>query len=233
MKDPNKSMTPLNHWPMTCPSTNIKLLSGIMATKMSSGINQNMNADETGVGNNTRGVITLKYHLLVDRAVYTESNTNMSTIRIDFMKSHNSVPLTWMLELLKTFIYISVGLWKTTLVANFKTAAQVTIKCSIYEGDALSPLVFYTGLNPLSQVTAKHRYESVFMSEMIICHILYMNDIKLHARSELALIYLTGIYIEYIKMSVKLDKCGLMVEDRESIFICRGLTSNRKREYDH
>lgn len=71
------------------------------------------------------------------------------------------------------------------------------------------------------------------MSGMIICHILYMDDIKLHTRSELALMYLTGIYIEDIKMSVKLDKCGLMVTERESIFICSGPTSNIKREHDH
>lgn len=71
------------------------------------------------------------------------------------------------------------------------------------------------------------------MSGMIIYHLLYMDDIKLHARSELALIYLTGIYIEDIKMSVKLDKCGLMVAERESIFICRCPTSNRKRKHDH
>uniref|UniRef100_A0AAZ1XJW6 Apple domain-containing protein n=1 Tax=Oreochromis aureus TaxID=47969 RepID=A0AAZ1XJW6_OREAU len=42
----------------------------------------------------------------------------------------------------------SMGMWRTTLEANSKPIAQVTIKCGIYEGDALSPLlVAYEGVD--------------------------------------------------------------------------------------
>lgn len=37
------------------------------------------------------------------------------------------------------FIQNAMGLWKTTLEAYFRLTAQVTTKCSIYQGDALSP----------------------------------------------------------------------------------------------
>ncbi|KAI3376063.1 hypothetical protein L3Q82_016595 [Scortum barcoo] len=44
----------------------------------------------------------------------------------------------------------SMALWKTTLEVNFKPIAQVGITCGIYQGDALSLLLFCIGLNPLS-----------------------------------------------------------------------------------
>ncbi|KAF7642573.1 hypothetical protein LDENG_00255600, partial [Lucifuga dentata] len=98
-------------------------------------------------------------------------------------------------------------LWKTTLEANFKPIAQVTIKCSIYQGDALSPLLFCIDLNPLSQIIAKSRYRYKFRSGVTISHLLYMDDIKLYARSERAidsLIHLTRIYSDDIRMSFRL-----------------------------
>ncbi|XP_039467539.1 uncharacterized protein LOC120440045 [Oreochromis aureus] len=56
---------------------------------------------------------------------------------------------------LKAFIRNSVGKGKTTLKANFKPIAQVTVKCIICHEDALSPLLFSIGLNPLNQVINK------------------------------------------------------------------------------
>lgn len=46
----------------------------------------------------------------------------------------NNVPIT--------FIRNSVGLLKTTLEANSKAVAQVTIKCAMCQDDALYPLLF-------------------------------------------------------------------------------------------
>ncbi|KAK1796939.1 hypothetical protein P4O66_008252, partial [Electrophorus voltai] len=45
-----------------------------------------------------------------------------------------------------------MGLWKKTLVANFRSIAQATIECRIYQGDALSLLLFCIGLNHLGTV---------------------------------------------------------------------------------
>lgn len=53
-----------------------------------------------------------------------------------------------------------------------------------------------------------------FTIGVIIIHLLYMDDIKLYARSERdinSLIHLTRIYSEDIRMSFRLNKCGQMV----------------------
>ena len=52
----------------------------------------------------------------------------------------------------RVFMEYWMGLWKTTLRANSKLIAQVSIKCGTYQGDSLSPLLFCIGLNPLSQI---------------------------------------------------------------------------------
>ncbi|XP_055368940.1 uncharacterized protein LOC129604854 [Betta splendens] len=74
--------------------------------------------------------------------------------------------------------------WKTTLEANGKPFAQVSIKCGIYQGDALSPLLFCIGLNPLSQIINKTGYGYRLRNGATISHLLYMDDIQLYAKSE-------------------------------------------------
>lgn len=68
----------------------------------------------------------------------------------------------WILECLKLYkralIRISVGIWQTTLEANVKPIAQVTIKCGIYQGHALFQLLLRIGLNPFSEITGKTGY---------------------------------------------------------------------------
>ena len=65
---------------------------------------------------------------------------------------------------LRTFIKNSMGLWKTTLEANSKPIAQVNIRCSIYQGDALSPLLSCTGQNPLRQIITESGYGHRFQN---------------------------------------------------------------------
>ncbi|KAK1800327.1 hypothetical protein P4O66_005469 [Electrophorus voltai] len=84
----------------------------------------------------------------------------------------------------RAFIKNSVGLWKMTLEANFKSIVKVTINCRIYQGDTLSPLLFCIGLNPLSEIITKSGYRYWLWNGKTISHLLYMDDIKLYARSE-------------------------------------------------
>lgn len=58
---------------------------------------------------------------------------------------------------IRAFVRNLMGMWET-LEANFKPVAQVTIKCGIYKGDALSLLLFCIGLEPLSEITDKTDY---------------------------------------------------------------------------
>ena len=73
-----------------------------------------------------------------------------------------------------------MGLWKTTLEANSKPVVETTIVCSMYQGDALSPLLFCIGLNPLSHIITKSGYGYRFPSGATIIHLLYMNHLKMY-----------------------------------------------------
>ncbi|TWW59899.1 hypothetical protein D4764_06G0014290 [Takifugu flavidus] len=224
MKDPQKGTIPSNYQPITCLSTTWKLLSGIIAAKISRHMDQYMSRAQKGIGNNTRGA---KHQLLVHRAFAQDCrtrHTNLCTAWIDYKKAYDSMPHTWILECLKLyninrtlreFIQNSMKLWNTTLEANSKPIARVSIRCGIYQGDALSPLLFCIGLNPLSQIITKSGYGYQFRSGTTVSHLLYMDDIKLYAENERdidSLIHLTRIYSKDIRMSFGLDKCGRMNE---------------------
>ncbi|CAJ1059648.1 hypothetical protein LDENG_00255600%2C partial [Xyrichtys novacula] len=60
--------------------------------------------------------------------------------------------------------------WNTILETNFEPIAQVSIKCCIYQGDALSSLLFCMGLNPLNKLYLAHWLQNGIY--------LYMDDIK-------------------------------------------------------
>ena len=94
------------------------------------------------------------------------------------------------------------------------------------QGDALSPLLFCMGLNPLSQIITKTGYGYQFRSGVTISHLLYMDDIKLYARNEReidSLIHTTRIYSNDIGMSFGLDKCGRMVSKRGKMIRTEGV----------
>ncbi|XP_076583782.1 retrovirus-related Pol polyprotein from type-1 retrotransposable element R2 [Chaetodon auriga] len=230
MKDPQKGLIPSNYRPITW-----KLLSGIIAAKMSRHTDQYMSREQKGIGNNTREA---KHQLLIERAVTQECkarSTNLCTAWIDYKKAYDSMPHTQILECLdlykidrtlRAFIKNSMGLWKTTLEANSQPIAEVSIKCGIYQGDALPPLLFCIGLNPLSQIITKSGFGNRFRSGTIISHLLYMDNIKLYAKSECdidSLTHLTRIYSNDIGMSFGLDKCGWLVCRRGKMIATEGV----------
>lgn len=236
LKDPSKGAVPSNYRPITCLSTTWKLMSGIIAAKISGHMNQYMSAAQKGIGKNTRGA---KHQLLVDRTVARDCRTrktNLCTAWIDYKKAYDSMPHTWITECLKlyninrtlrAFIANSMRLWKTTLEAKGKPLAHVSIKCGIYQGDSLSPLLFCIGLNPLSQIIDRTGYGYRLRNGATISHLLYMDDIKLYAKSERdidSLIHTTRIYSTDIGMSFGLEKCSRMVTKRGKVVHTEGVS---------
>lgn len=59
---------------------------------------------------------------------------------------------------LSVFIQNFMEMWKTTLEADSKPTGQVTIERGIFQGDALSSLLFCIDLAPLSQIITKPGY---------------------------------------------------------------------------
>ncbi|KAK1792769.1 hypothetical protein P4O66_012693, partial [Electrophorus voltai] len=80
-----------------------------------------------------------------------------------------------------SFIKNSKGLWETTLEANFRPTARAPIKCGIYQGDSLSPLLFCIGLNPLREIIAE--LLRILATERAVGPLLCMDDVKPCART--------------------------------------------------
>ena len=107
--------------------------------------------------------------------------------------------------------------WRITLSTNSKSIADITIKCGIYQGDALSPLLFCIVRNPSRAFLDKSAYGSRFKSGTTINHLLNMGDIKLYAKNEQdidSLIHLTRVFSFDIGMTFGLAKCGRLIVNR-------------------
>ena len=118
-----------------------------------------------------------------------------------------------------------MGPWRITLEVNSRSVAQVTIKCSIYQGDGPSLLLFCIDL---SQIITKSGYGYKFKSGATISQLLYMDDMNLYAKNERdidSLIHPTPIYSEDIGMSFGLEKCGRMIAGRGKVIKTDGTTS--------
>ena len=235
IKDRSQGNIPKNYRPITCLSTTWKLFSGILAHNIQNHMNKYMNSSQKGIGNGFRGT---KHQLLIDKAVIKDSKsrqTNLGMAWIDYKKAYDSVPHSWILKALQLykvdpktvrFIQNSMSLWKTTLTVNNKDITDVTIKCGIYQGDALSPLLFCISLNPLSQIITKSEYGYKFRNGTKINHLFYMDDIKLYAKTERdidSLIHLSRIYSTDIGMSFGLEKCGRLIVKRGKVTTTAGI----------
>ena len=74
---------------------------------------------------------------------------------------------------------------KVMLCSANSELGEVEIKQSIFQGDSLSPLVFVLALIPLSLILRKAKATYQFSeSKEKINHLLFMDDLKLHSRSE-------------------------------------------------
>jgi len=235
MKNPDQGAVPKNYRPITCLSTTWKLLSGIIADKIQEHVCEYMHTAQKGIGVGSRGS---KHQLLIDRTVTKDSRTrrtNLAMAWIDYKKAYDSVPHTWILESLRlhniepgliAFIQQSMTHWKTKLYFNSKSTAEIKINCGIYQGDALSPLLFCIALNPLSVILDKSGYSYKFKSGNSINHLFYMDDIKLYAKNERdidSLIHLTRVFSSDIGMTFGLEKCGRLIVNRGNTIRTQGI----------
>ena len=75
--------------------------------------------------------------------------------------------------------------WSVELTAGGKSLAEVKIQRGIYQGDALSQLLFVIAIMPLNHILKKctGRYKLYKLQEKVI-HLMYKNNIKLFAKNE-------------------------------------------------
>lgn len=226
------SKNPSKYRPITCLPTLYKLLTGVIAEKIYKHLTENelLATEQKGCTKSAKGC---KDQLVID-AIITgnakKEKKDLFTAYIDYQKAFDSVPHTWLLEVLELYkidqqiiklLGKTMNTWKTTLTITAKNKQQVIgdipIQCGIFQGDALSPLWFCLALNPLSS-TLKEQNKGVKLGDnRVLTHLLYMDDLKTYASSDEDLeknIQLIKRFSEDINMTFGLDKCRINVMEK-------------------
>ena len=134
------------------------------------------------------------------------------------------VPQSWIIVSLKmykishkvnNFIEITMKTWRVELTAGGISLAETKIQRGIFQEDALSPQLFIIAMMPLNH---KHRKSTagykLSISQEKINHLMYMDDIKLFAKTKKeleTLIHAVRIYIQDIGMEFRIEKCAMIV----------------------
>ena len=150
-------------------------------------------------------------------------HSNISTAWIDYKKAFDSVPHSWILKPLEifkvspiiiNFISESMTKWKTELYLSHSgetlKSSPIQINCGIFQGDSLSPLLFFLALTPPSHMLNKTEY-GYNVLDGSINHLIYMDDIKLYAKDDNQIEGLLGTvktFSDDIGMEFGLDKCS-------------------------
>ena len=135
--------------------------------------------------------------LYIDKHVLDESKTrrkNLAIAWIDYEKAYDMIPQIWIINCLKmykisheviNFIEKTRKTWKVELTAGGRSLAEAKIQKGIFQGDALSPLLFVIAMMPLNHIlrkcTAGYKLNK---SQENVNHLIYMDGIKLFAKNE-------------------------------------------------
>ncbi|XP_026737509.1 uncharacterized protein LOC113500810 [Trichoplusia ni] len=223
------SAEPSQYRPITCLPTVYKILTSVITLKINSHIEQhNIIAEEQkGCRRNHMGC---KEQLIIDSVIHKHASTksrNLHCTYIDYQKAFDSIPHSWLIKILQIyrinfklieFLSSIMTRWKTTLQLNYNRdtiiSRQISIRKGIYQGDSLSPLWFCLALNPLSSMLHRSRVGYCLRHDthdVVISHLIYMDDIKLYSKSETdmkKLIDTTTLFSKDINMQFGLDKCN-------------------------
>ena len=105
--------------------------------------------------------------------------------------------------------------WRVELTTGGRSLAETNIQRGIFQGDALSPLLFIIAMMPLNHILRKCAAGyKLSRSQEMINHLMYIDDIKLFAKSEKeleTLIYAVRIYSQDIGMELGIEKCAMLV----------------------
>jgi len=101
--------------------------------------------------------------------------------------------------------------WKIQLFCSNNYYGDVSILHGIYQGDSLSPLLFVMALMPLSTIlNSTSKGFAVVKDRIALNHLLYLDDLKLFAksRSELdSLVKTVKLFSDGIHMRFGIQKC--------------------------
>ena len=135
--------------------------------------------------------------LYIDQHILNESKTrrkNLAVAWIDYKKAYDMLPQSWILHCLKmykisheviNFIKQTMKTWGVELTAGGRSIAETKIQRGIFQGDAISPLLFIIAVMPLNHILRKcSAGYKLSRSQEKINHLIYMDDLKLFAKNE-------------------------------------------------
>ena len=190
-----------NYRPITCLSPTYKLLTSIITERTYSFLGQKVLLPYEQKGCR-KGSYRCKDQLLINRMIIEnchKKKQNLSTAWIDYRKAFDSVPHSWILKSLDIYevshvimklrntMEYSMKLWNTNLFLNHTKASmksdKIDINCEIFQGDSLSPLLFYLSFIPFTNELNNTKYGYEIYGKTIN-HMFYMDDLKLYAKND-------------------------------------------------
>ena len=230
------TMNPSQYRPITCLPTIYKLITACITHKINKHLIENsiLAEEQKGCRQNHKGC---KEQLIIDSIVLKHANTHKKNLHIsyiDYKKAFDSVPHSWLVKILKIykihpsivkFLQNAMAEWRTTLhlsVGNNKIMTEeIYIENGIFQGDSLSPLWFCLALNPLSHLlNSMSSCGYKLNNDTAITHLMYMDDIKIFAKTKKGLQILLKITTQFsqdINMSFGIDKCKTIHINRGKI----------------
>ena len=140
---------------------------------------------------------------------------------------YDMIPHSWIRKTLEMFgiadnvrnlMRESTQKWNTELTAGGRRLGNVRIRCGVFQGDSLSPLLFVIPMILLSLILweVKIAYD-LGKGNGKLNHLLFMDDSKLFAKNENKLeshIHTVRIFSDDIRMEFGLSKCALLIMKR-------------------
>ena len=113
------------------------------------------------------------------------------------------------------FIEKTMKTWRVELTTRGRSLAEAKIQRGIFQGDALSPLIFIIAMMPLKHILRKCTagYKLRRLQEKTN-HLIYMDDIKLFVKIEKGLetlIHAVRICSQDIGMEFGVEKCTMLL----------------------
>ena len=219
-----------NYRPIACLNTQYKFATAVLDDSLAVHVEANglLPEEQRALKKGARGCVEC---LAVDIVVITDACfKGLKTLCvgwIDFKEAYNRVLHKWLISVLDTihapgWVRATVGclhsMWRTVLGVG---SAQRTVrtrpivyKQGLFQGDALSPLLFCLAILPLSHALKKQNGYRIRRSTVkaSITHMLYMDDLKLYAESPAALTDALSVVdrvASAVGMKLGLRKCGV------------------------
>lgn len=227
------SQDPAKYRPITCLPTIYKILTSIITEKITNHLEANkIIADEQkGSKKESRGC---KEQLIIDSVITGDAKKkkkSLFTAYIDYKKAFDSVPHSWLVEILKiykinpriiTLLQRMMTKWKTTLhittTGTTTRIGDINIQRGIFQGDSLSALWFCMAMNPLSTILNKENIGyQIGKHTQTISHLLYMDDLKIYSTTKTnmqKMLYKIESFTSDIRMEMGLDKCRINTMER-------------------